>query len=126
MGRAHEMITIPPAADEGGAPVPLEPDSASTATLIKTEARKEPMPLVWIPTTLCVGLLIAAIYLGGRIVTAHSSPAPVRTKPPVTHAAPVVTHAAPILAPAVPVVVPAAPVVVPAAPGAPTVQAKAE
>lgn len=30
------------------------------------------MPLVWIPATLGVGLLIAAVYLGGRIVTAHS------------------------------------------------------
>jgi cell division septation protein DedD len=111
------MITIPPAADESGAPVPLEPDSASTATLsnteateAKTEERRERMPLVWIPATLCVGLLIAAVYLGGRIVTAHSSPAPVRTKPLVTTAAPIATQAAPIVTPAAPVVTQAAPV----------------
>jgi cell division septation protein DedD len=40
------------------------------------------MPLVWIPATICVGLLIAAVYLGGRIVTAHShASAAVHTKP---------------------------------------------
>lgn len=32
---------------------------------------KKTIPMLWIPATLCVGLLIAAIYLGGRIVTAH-------------------------------------------------------
>lgn len=32
------------------------------------------IPLVWIPATLCVGLLIAAIYLGGRILAAHPHP----------------------------------------------------
>jgi len=35
-------------------------------------ARKKLMPMVWIPATLCLGLLIAAVYLGGRIVAAHS------------------------------------------------------
>ncbi len=32
---------------------------------------KKRIPLVWIPATLSIGLLIAAIYLGGRIVAAH-------------------------------------------------------
>ncbi len=32
---------------------------------------KKRIPLVWIPATLGIGLLIAAIYLGGRIVAAH-------------------------------------------------------
>ncbi len=36
---------------------------------------KKRIPLVWIPATLTVGLLIAAVYLGGRIVTAHRLPA---------------------------------------------------
>jgi cell division septation protein DedD len=36
---------------------------------------KKRIPLVWIPATLSVGLLIAAVYLGGRIVTAHRLPA---------------------------------------------------
>jgi cell division septation protein DedD len=47
-------------------------DSDSIATLSTEDARKERISLVWIPVTLSVGLLIAAIYLGGRIVTAHS------------------------------------------------------
>jgi cell division septation protein DedD len=56
------------------------------------EARKKPMPLVWIPATICVGLLIAAVYLGGRILTAHShAPAAVQTEP----AAPVLAKSQP-------------------------------
>jgi cell division septation protein DedD len=35
------------------------------------EIHKRRMPLVWIPATISVGLLIAAVYLGGRIVTAQ-------------------------------------------------------
>jgi cell division septation protein DedD len=47
------------------------------------------MPLVWIPATICVGLLIAAVYLGGRIVTAHShATAVAQTKPVAIHTAP--------------------------------------
>jgi cell division septation protein DedD len=43
------------------------------------------MPLVWIPATICVGLLIAAVYLGGRIVTAHSpATVAVQIKPAAT------------------------------------------
>jgi SPOR domain len=65
----------------------LDPDS--TGTLSTADARKEGMPLVWIPVTLCVGLLIAAIYLGGRILTAHSQAAvPVQTPAPVQTSAP--------------------------------------
>jgi cell division septation protein DedD len=32
---------------------------------------KKRIPLVWIPATLTIGLLIAALYLGGRIIAAH-------------------------------------------------------
>ena len=68
------------------------------------------MPLVWIPATLCVGLLIAAVYLGGRILTAHThanspahadssvqasvtvqTPAPVQATPAAAQAAPSIT-----------------------------------
>jgi cell division septation protein DedD len=61
------------------------------------------MPLVWIPATLCVGLLIAAIYLGGRILTAHShaAPAPVHSQAAV--AKPAAAPAAPTVTPAIPV-----------------------
>jgi len=57
------MITIQPA----NAP---QEDSPSAAA--QSAKAKEQMPMVWIPVTLSVGLLIAAIYLGGRILTAHS------------------------------------------------------
>jgi cell division septation protein DedD len=83
-------------------------DADSTATLPAAEARKERMPLVWIPATLCVGLLIAAVYLGGRILTAHSHPssavqtaAPVLIRPAATPAASIV-QAPPLAAPAPP------------------------
>jgi cell division septation protein DedD len=75
------MITIRPAdhtsddtsdAPANESPLAQEPDSASTAPLLKTDTGKKPMPLVWLPATLCVGLLIAGVYLGGRILNAHS------------------------------------------------------
>jgi len=53
---------------------------------LKDEKR---VPLVWIPATLTVGLLIAAIYLGGRIVAAHRpAPAAARATIGMPHAAP--------------------------------------
>ena len=56
------MITVQPTdTPQEESPSPVAP-SATT---------KERMPMVWIPATLCVGLLIAAVYLGGRIVTAN-------------------------------------------------------
>src|SRR5713226_7486987 len=40
------------------------------------EERKKPIPLIWIPVVICLGLLVAAGYLGGRIVAlrAHVTP----------------------------------------------------
>jgi cell division septation protein DedD len=50
---------------------------------------KKRIPLVWIPATLSIGLLIAAIYLGGRIVAAHRpAQATARTTNGVPPAAP--------------------------------------
>jgi len=49
------------------------------------------MPLVWIPATLGVGLSIAAVYLGSRILSGHPaapSPAPARTETSVSVAVP--------------------------------------
>ncbi len=55
--------------------IPIQPADAPQENSPAAEAQpataKEQMPMVWIPVTLCVGLLIAAIYLGGRIVTAN-------------------------------------------------------
>jgi cell division septation protein DedD len=81
------------------------------------------MPLVWIPATLCVGLLIATVYLGGRILTAHSHAlAAVQAPTPVPAPVPVQTTVA-VQAP-VPVQtsVPVQPTPTPA-PTAPTVTA---
>jgi cell division septation protein DedD len=87
------MITVQPA------DTPQE-ESPSPAT--PSETAKAPMPMVWIPATLCVGLLIAAIYLGGRIVTAnrHASAA---TRTPAVVQAVVQPKPAPVAAVPVPV-----------------------
>ena len=61
------MMTIQPSADNGNDPG--EPPA-------NTDQQQKPIPLVWIPATLVVGLLIAAIYLGGRIVKARPQPQP--------------------------------------------------
>lgn len=71
------MITVQPA------DTPQE-ESASLAT--PSETAKARMPMVWIPATLCVGLLIAAIYLGGRIVTANRHASAASRTPAVVQA----------------------------------------
>jgi cell division septation protein DedD len=71
------MITIRPAdASQENPAANAVPSESSPAP----EKSKPRMPMVWIPATLCVGLLIAAVYLGGRIVTAHPhTSAPLKT-----------------------------------------------
>ena len=60
------MITINPSSDS---------DDAATAPEVAAsiEEHKKRIPLVWIAATISIGLLIAAIYLGTRIVTAHKT-----------------------------------------------------
>jgi cell division septation protein DedD len=41
-----------------------------------SDDHKKRIPFVWIPATLGIGLLIAGVYLGGRIVKAHSQAKP--------------------------------------------------
>ncbi len=64
------MITIRPSNVTENDDTPLE------------EEVKKRIPLVWIPITLGIGLLIAALYLRGRIVAAHPP-----AKPEVVHLA---------------------------------------
>ncbi len=64
------MITIRPST----IPDDATPSPASAAS--DPEEHKKRIPLVWIPITLGVGLLIAAIYLRGRIVITHSHAKP--------------------------------------------------
>ncbi len=59
------MITIKP---------PNIPENSSDPPDEAVEQHKKTIPMVWIPATLVVGLLIAGIYLGGRIVAAHGRP----------------------------------------------------
>jgi cell division septation protein DedD len=105
------MISIQPANDAPREESPSEAAPSATA--------KEQMPMVWIPATICVGLLIAAIYLGGRIITAnrHAS---------VAVTAPVVVQPQPAPAPVTVVLVPAPPVPVVEAKSEPPAQPKPE
>jgi cell division septation protein DedD len=51
---------------------------------LSPDERKERMSLVWIPATLSVGLLIAAAYLGSRILTAqHGTGVKIKITAPV-------------------------------------------
>jgi cell division septation protein DedD len=91
------MMTIRPSSDMDNASTP--PEAAAN-----TEEHKKPIPLIWIPATIGVGLLIAAIYLGGRIVNAHPQ------APEAMHlATPVTMPAKPVAQPAVPQPAPPAP-----------------
>jgi len=67
------MITIRPSTIEHNSQEP--PEAAPN-----TEEHKQRIPLAWIPVTLGIGLLIAALYLRGRIITAHP-----HAKPEVAH-----------------------------------------
>lgn len=71
------MITIRPSNVTDDASLP--PDVADS-----TEGHKARIHLLWIPATLSIGLLIAAIYLGARILAAraHSKPAVVQIVAP--------------------------------------------
>ncbi|MGA2878401.1 MAG: SPOR domain-containing protein [Bryobacteraceae bacterium] len=90
------MITIRPST--------ISDDAATSPTSVASdlEDHKKRIPLVWIPATLGVGLLIAAIYLRGRIVLVHPHPKPAA----VQMAAPAIAR--PVPAPAPPVVTPQA------------------
>ncbi len=73
------MITIRPST--------IADDAASSpaSDVSDQEEHKKRIPLVWIPATLGVGLLIAALYLRGRIVLTHppAKPAIVQQLAPV-------------------------------------------
>jgi cell division septation protein DedD len=98
------------------APGPESPAGEAAAKAPAEEPKKQ-IPMAWIPATLGLGLLIAMVYLGGRIVTAkaHTSPS-VQTAALAQKTPPAAPTAAP--APAVPAVqaqadLPAQPVVEP-------------
>jgi len=91
------MITVQPAdAPQEESPSPVAPPAAA----------KAPLPKIWIPVTLCVGLLIAAIYLGGRIVTANQHAGPAVKTAVVVQPKPVPVAAAPVIAAPTPAAAP--------------------
>lgn len=85
-----QPINLPP---ENLPPADAPPVSEETAPPQSRESKK-PFPLMAIPITLSVGLLVAAVYLGQRIVVAR-----LQSTPPVREAliAPLVTPPAPAL-----------------------------
>ena len=114
---------------------PETPEVDAPAEEKAAEEPKKTIPMAWIPATLGLGLLIAVVYLGGRIVTAkaHTSPsvqpaAVAQTKvapAPATPTPATPTPATPAPAVAAP---PTATAAAPAAatPPVPAVQAKAD
>jgi hypothetical protein len=60
-------MALPPSAGALPQETPTQNEEATPAP-----PPKQGVPMVWIPATLCVGLLIAAVYLGGRILNAHA------------------------------------------------------
>jgi cell division septation protein DedD len=69
----------------------MAPEETQASENVVPEEQKKPLPLMWIPATLGLGLLIALVYLGARIVSAHQVPKatiaqaePVISKPTVS------------------------------------------
>lgn len=83
----------PTATDDTGVPPNGVPQVEVSAVERKPEETKKRIPLASIPTTISIGLLIAVLYLGGRILSARhsakpspaalSSAAPVAVNPPI-------------------------------------------
>jgi cell division septation protein DedD len=82
-------MTTKPLADPAAGPATNKAETPSTAGTHGAERKR--IPLASIPVTISVGLLIAALYLGGRIVAARR---PERLAPPVVHT-PVIPTAPP-------------------------------
>jgi cell division septation protein DedD len=62
------VVTPPVVTNDASAPPKADPN---------IESNKKRIPLASIPATLSIGLLIAAMYLGGRIIAAHRPATPV-------------------------------------------------
>jgi cell division septation protein DedD len=69
--------TAAPASETSEMPIanPMATPKESIEDAAPPEPGKKPVPMVWIPAVLGLGLLIAASYLGARIVTANRHPA---------------------------------------------------
>ncbi|HTW65255.1 MAG TPA: SPOR domain-containing protein [Bryobacteraceae bacterium] len=108
------MISIQPADETSTTPAPAltgaPPQPEETLNSASPEAGKKRVPMVWIPAILGVGLLIAASYLGARIITAHRHALTVAKAPALLVPSPPaqIKPAEPKTAPQ-----PAAPVIVP-------------
>jgi len=78
----------------------VAPPALETAP--SSEEHKKRIPLIWIPATLSVGLLIAAIYLGGRIVSAHPHGTPAAALQVAKTAAPAPAPVTPVASASLP------------------------
>jgi cell division septation protein DedD len=76
------MTTINPsnAADDAGANSAMEVEAASKPGETTTAETGKKIPLAFIPATISIGLLIALLYLGGRIITAQRTAKPAIVK----------------------------------------------
>jgi len=99
-GQPSELAAnaVGPTGEARGKPSNASIDKASSDKAKKDQsssqdAGKKRIPLLWIAATLAVGLFIAAIYLGNRIIAAHrsSQQAAAPGQPPKTGTIPVQT-----------------------------------
>jgi hypothetical protein len=67
---ARQSATEPSAAPEK--PAAALDNTAAPPLHEHEEEHKKRIPLIWIPVVICLGLLVAAGYLGGRIVAARA------------------------------------------------------
>jgi len=88
-----DSTPAPPAIEE--APAAPAPEGEASNTAVKSEAPKKPIPMAWIPATLGLGLLLAILYLGGRIITAKAHSAPSAPAAPVAQKVPAAATPAP-------------------------------
>jgi len=77
---SQRIFPIGPLSGASNAPVQqsaTEPSATSPDNNpARVEEHRKPIPLIWIPVVICLGLLVAAGYLGGRIVASrpHETP----------------------------------------------------
>jgi cell division septation protein DedD len=108
---AAEAITQPAASDAEESRIPPgtdstpangstddDPSAAPAAEEPDADVEKKKIAPIWIAVTLCVGLLIAVIYLGARIISAHrtAKPAPAIAATAIAPPIPTATIAPPI------------------------------
>lgn len=98
---SERIFPIEPASESSGAERPVEapaesvgPETPVSATA-PLDHRKKRLPLYWIPVLICLGLLIAAGYLGMRIWSSHSHVSPGIQVTPAVRQTPITSNPVP-------------------------------